>query len=214
MQERTERLIDLVPLAALSDRRATPGDARRFRAQGSAGRRRQADPAVRAVVARRSARMGPRNLHAGISRLASVDGFQDPRLPVPVVRRDLGPTVSLPLFDSMAMLGADLTRMRIRDAIDVLGGVSKKLAKKWEKEFRAWLTPLQVPPNIASLHDFGAIAQLGERLHGMQEVDGSIPSGSTNFRSVVPVATRRKSSRTALLLAQYPRFSICFCSLS
>ena len=25
----------------------------------------------------------------------------------------------------------------------------------------------------------GAIAQLGERLHGMQEVDGSIPSGST-----------------------------------
>jgi hypothetical protein len=26
----------------------------------------------------------------------------------------------------------------------------------------------------------GAIAQLGERLHGMQEVVGSIPSGSTN----------------------------------
>ncbi len=26
--------------------------------------------------------------------------------------------------------------MRIRDAIEVLGGVSKKLAKKWEKEFR------------------------------------------------------------------------------
>ena len=25
----------------------------------------------------------------------------------------------------------------------------------------------------------GAIAQLGERLHGMQEVDGSIPSSST-----------------------------------
>ncbi|CAI8723262.1 hypothetical protein EMIT043CA1_160049 [Pseudomonas brassicacearum] len=28
----------------------------------------------------------------------------------------------------------------------------------------------------------GAIAQLGERLHGMQEVDGSIPSSSTNYR--------------------------------
>ena len=27
---------------------------------------------------------------------------------------------------------------------------------------------------------FGAIAQLGERLHGMQEVSGSIPLGSTN----------------------------------
>ena len=29
---------------------------------------------------------------------------------------------------------------------------------------------------------YGAIAQLGERLHGMQEVDGSIPSGSTKSR--------------------------------
>ncbi|MEY4718376.1 MAG: hypothetical protein RL563_994 [Pseudomonadota bacterium] len=26
---------------------------------------------------------------------------------------------------------------------------------------------------------YGAIAQLGERLHGMQEVSGSIPLGST-----------------------------------
>ena len=31
--------------------------------------------------------------------------------------------------------------------------------------------------------EIGAIAQLGERLHGMQEVSGSIPLGSTNFRS-------------------------------
>jgi hypothetical protein len=30
-------------------------------------------------------------------------------------------------------------------------------------------------------HWFGAIAQLGERLHGMQEVSGSIPLGSTNL---------------------------------
>ena len=28
--------------------------------------------------------------------------------------------------------------------------------------------------------EFGAIAQLGERLNGIQEVVGSIPSGSTN----------------------------------
>src|SRR4051812_8125014 len=30
----------------------------------------------------------------------------------------------------------------------------------------------------------GAIAQLGERLHGMQEVGGSIPPGSTTLRQV------------------------------
>ena len=29
---------------------------------------------------------------------------------------------------------------------------------------------------------FGAIAQLGERLHGMQEVSGSIPFSSTNLQ--------------------------------
>jgi hypothetical protein len=43
------------------------------------------------------------------------------------------------------------------------------------------------PPQIASHRGTtdpvsGAIAQLGERLHGMQEVGGSIPPGSTKFR--------------------------------
>jgi hypothetical protein len=38
--------------------------------------------------------------------------------------------------------------------------------------------------NFAPQH--GAIAQLGERLHGMQEVDGSIPSGSTTFHDERP----------------------------
>ena len=31
------------------------------------------------------------------------------------------------------------------------------------------------------LRDFGGIAQLGERLHGMQEVSGSIPLISTKI---------------------------------
>ena len=35
--------------------------------------------------------------------------------------------------------------------------------------------------NATTLH--GAIAQLGERLHGMQEVSGSIPLGSTIIQS-------------------------------
>ncbi len=32
----------------------------------------------------------------------------------------------------------------------------------------------------------GAIAQLGERFHGMEEVVGSIPTGSTNLRPERP----------------------------
>src|SRR5579871_2055326 len=68
----------------------------------------------------------------------------------------------------------------------------------------------------------GAIAQLGERLHGMQEVGGSIPPGSTTLRpsgfawrshempagrSVVPgVARRAKTGRCCL---PFPTHIIC-----
>ena len=47
-----------------------------------------------------------------------------------------GRPVSLPLYDSMVILGSDVSRARIRDAIDVLGGVSKKQAKRLEKRFQ------------------------------------------------------------------------------
>lgn len=41
---------------------------------------------------------------------------------------------------------------------------------------------------------YGAIAQLGERFHGMEEVVGSIPTSSTNTRSIGT--------------ADYPQFSV------
>jgi glutamyl-tRNA synthetase len=48
-----------------------------------------------------------------------------------------GSTSSPPLFDSMALLGSDLTRARFREALQVAGGVSKKETKQWEKDYRA-----------------------------------------------------------------------------
>jgi glutamyl-tRNA synthetase len=48
-----------------------------------------------------------------------------------------GKPVALPLFDSMEILGSDMTRVRIRDALGALGGVSKKQAARLEKEYRA-----------------------------------------------------------------------------
>ncbi|VXC13077.1 hypothetical protein PSEUDO8BK_40938 [Pseudomonas sp. 8BK] len=39
----------------------------------------------------------------------------------------------------------------------------------------------------------GGIAQLGERLHGMQEVNGSIPFISTNFAVVTTATGQRKA---------------------
>lgn len=47
-----------------------------------------------------------------------------------------GSASSTPLFDSMEVLGPDLSRVRVRKAIDALGGVSKKAAKRLEKEYR------------------------------------------------------------------------------
>ena len=44
------------------------------------------------------------------------------------------------------------------------------------------LTDSETAPTISRFPARGAIAQLGERLHGMQEVGGSIPPGSTKFK--------------------------------
>jgi len=48
-----------------------------------------------------------------------------------------GRTVSLPLFDSMVFLGPDLTRMRLREALNVLGA-SKKQNKRLEKLYAGY----------------------------------------------------------------------------
>ena len=48
-----------------------------------------------------------------------------------------GRPVSPPLFDSMVILGADMTRARVRHALNALGGVSKKQAKRLESDYRS-----------------------------------------------------------------------------
>lgn len=47
-----------------------------------------------------------------------------------------GKASSTPMFDTMAILGPDLARARVRHAIDALGGVSKKGAKRMEKRYQ------------------------------------------------------------------------------
>lgn len=49
-----------------------------------------------------------------------------------------GREVALPLFDSMVFLGSDVTRVRLREALDVIG-VSKKVQKQMEKNYAAFL---------------------------------------------------------------------------
>jgi glutamyl-tRNA synthetase len=47
-----------------------------------------------------------------------------------------GSSASFSVVDSMELLGPDMSRARIRHAIEVLGGVSKKALKRLEKEFQ------------------------------------------------------------------------------
>jgi glutamyl-tRNA synthetase len=48
-----------------------------------------------------------------------------------------GSQASISVIDAMEMLGSDLSRARIRHAIEVLGGVSKKKSKELEKTYAA-----------------------------------------------------------------------------
>jgi glutamyl-tRNA synthetase len=55
---------------------------------------------------------------------------------VPLFVAIAGTSASFSVVDSMEMLGPDMSRARIRHAIEVLGGVSKKALKRLEKEYQ------------------------------------------------------------------------------
>jgi glutamyl-tRNA synthetase len=48
-----------------------------------------------------------------------------------------GKPVWTPLFDSMEILGSDMVRMRLRRAVEILGGISGKRLKELEKKYMA-----------------------------------------------------------------------------
>jgi len=146
VQDRTERLIDLVPLAGylIGDRRTlTNADfAHKELVEGDAKRILQF-----VLWWLDDVRDWHRDaLHAGIARLAEAMHFKIRDFLFPLFVAISGQPISLPLYDSMVVLGADLTRMRLRDAIEVLGGVSKKQTKQWEKDYRALV---DTPPDAA-----------------------------------------------------------------
>ncbi|HEY9035031.1 MAG TPA: glutamate--tRNA ligase [Pseudomonadales bacterium] len=55
----------------------------------------------------------------------------------PVFVAIAGSTASISVMDAMQLLGPDMSRARLRAALDVLGGVSKKQLKALEKQFAA-----------------------------------------------------------------------------
>ena len=81
----------------------------------------------------------------------------------------------------------------VRDYVVIRGKCNKICCIRCEKRYiirsslqtltqrRQWKNPAVTVQNTG----YGAIAQLGERLHGMQEVSGSIPLSSTKIQASI-----------------------------
>jgi len=77
------------------------------------------------------------SVHDQLNGLCEKMGFKMRDFMAPFFVAVAGTASSTPVIDSMAIMGSDMTRARLRNAINVLGGVSKKQAKEWEKEYAA-----------------------------------------------------------------------------
>ena len=55
---------------------------------------------------------------------------------VPLTTAMVGTRVGPPLFEAVVLIGQDLMRMRLLQAINAVGGLSKKKAAKLEKEWK------------------------------------------------------------------------------
>ena len=77
------------------------------------------------------------NIFAEIKQLSKEMGLKLGDFNHPIFVAIAGTPNSWSVMDSMEILGADMTRARLRHAVTVLGGVSKKEGKRLEKEFKA-----------------------------------------------------------------------------
>lgn len=138
IQERTERFSDIVPQVDY-----LLGDRRPLSAEDFASERLTADQTAQILdhVSREldGLRTWERDaLFALCQSMAGWMGLKIRDFLYPLFIAVSGRAVSLPLFDSMAFLGPDLTRVRIREALTAVG-VSKKQNKRLEKQYQAYL---------------------------------------------------------------------------
>ena len=72
-----------------------------------------------------------------LKALADATGIKLKDFLAPLFVAISGTTASFSVMDAMVLLGPDMSRARLRQAIDVLGGVGKKQQKKLEKAYQA-----------------------------------------------------------------------------
>ena len=136
IQERTERFIDLVPQLdyLLGERRELSAQDFELKGLDEEGVKRVLQFTLWSMD--ELAVWERDRLYEICKALADALGLKIREFLSPLFVAISGRQVALPLFDSMALLGADLTRMRIRSALDALGGVSKKKGKALAREYR------------------------------------------------------------------------------
>lgn len=77
------------------------------------------------------------SLYESLNQLANLMNVKFRDLLFPVFVAISGRSVTLPLFDSLELLERDVVTIRIRSAIEALGGISNKERKRLDKEWRA-----------------------------------------------------------------------------
>jgi glutamyl-tRNA synthetase len=74
-------------------------------------------------------------VEAALKEMAEAAGLSLRELNLPFYVALSGARVWTPLYDSMEILGSDMTRVRLRRAVDALGGLSEKRLKQLEADY-------------------------------------------------------------------------------
>ena len=139
-QPRIEKLSDFIPMSAylFADR---PGyDPQSLIAKGLDGERVQQLLKFAQWEMEKIVDWSKEAVAALFARMAEIEGLKLRELSAPFYVAISGAPSALPLFDSMAILGSDMTRRRIQYALEGLGtagfALSEKKLKKMEKEYQ------------------------------------------------------------------------------
>ncbi|MDO8861187.1 glutamate--tRNA ligase [Haliea sp. E1-2-M8] len=134
-QKRMETLSDFAPLAAFLVSGTLPITEASF-ADIKAGREDLVNNLQFALWRLESLREWDRDaVWNALKSLADALGIKIKDLLAPLFVAIAGSSASFSVVDSMAMIGPDMSRARLRHAIEVLGGVSKKATKRLEKAY-------------------------------------------------------------------------------
>ena len=135
-QKRMETLSDFAPLASFLVSGTLPLSEHSFAALK--GEREQLIKGLQFALWRMEAQRhwSRDNIWNDLKGLADTTGVKVKDFLAPLFVAIAGSSASFSVVDSMEMLGPDMSRARIRHAIEVLGGVSKKAIKRLEKEYQ------------------------------------------------------------------------------